>query len=70
MIEWFNAACSSPWGPWLLIAVIADKILECVLGELARRQKIPYGSILAIIGGMIILVFWTIIKTLKKEETK
>lgn len=69
--EWQQLACQNPWGKWLLVLVVIDKVLELILGELARRQKIEHGSLLGLLCGIIFMVFLFSINIFKKkEETK
>jgi hypothetical protein len=66
--EWHQLACGNPWGKWLLVIAVCDKILELILGELAKRQKISHGSVLALLVGAVMMLFWFLIKEVKGKE--
>lgn len=66
--EWHTMACGSKWGPWLLVAYVADKCGEVVLGELARRGKIKAGSIPALFALGFFLLFYGLTHFAKRKE--
>lgn len=55
----FNA-CSSTSGKILLGLYAADKVVETALGELAKKNIVPSGSILGLLGLLLFRVLWSL----------
>lgn len=66
--QWLVTACGSTWGKWLLLVIVVDKCVEALLGELARRQIIPTGSVLGLLAIGIFRLSWWLVHRFKKRE--